>query len=161
MTTTLTPDVQKSVIGKYLTFRLGMEGYAVSVDDVLEIVRDQRITRVPCVPAHIRGVVNLRGKVVPVYDLRQKLNLMSELDQKTLCMIVAQVNLPQKGPTIAAMVVDSVEAVIELSHCVYEETPELGTSVHKEWTDGIIDVHGQSFTLLNLTRLLEDEKVEI
>lgn len=161
MTTTLTPDVQKNVTGKYLTFRLGSEGYAVSVDDVLEIVRDQRITRVPCVPAYIRGVVNLRGKVVPVYDLREKLNLMESAEEKKVCMIVTQVSLAQRGPTIAAMVVDSVEAVIELSNCAYEETPDLGTCVHKEWTEGIIDVHGQSFTLLSLTRLLEDEKVQV
>ncbi len=158
MTTATLAENKTTIRGKYLTFRLAAEGYAVSVNDVLEIVRDQRITPVPCMPAHIRGVVNLRGKVVPVYDLREKLNLKQAEESKKVCMIVSHVIFADRGPTTAALVVDSVEAVIELADCPYEETPDLGTSIHREWTEGIVDIDGHSFTLLNLTRLLEDER---
>ncbi len=149
-----------SISGKYLLLRLGAEGYAISVDNVLEIVRNTKITRVPNMPSYIKGVVNLRGKVVPVYDLRDKLHIQKTEDQKILCMVVAQVVLNERGLTSVAIVVDAVDSVVELSNCPYEEMPELGTAVHREWTNGIVDVSGNSFTLLNIKQLLEDEQIE-
>lgn len=140
---------------KYLSFSLGQEMYAVPVSDILEIVREQKITHVPRLPSHIKGVVNLRGKIVPVMDLREKLNITSE-NASTGCMIVSQVGL-QTGMALAALIVDAVDTVLDKGNYSYEETPDVGSGVHREWTDGLINYDGKSLTVMNLKRLLADE----
>lgn len=150
MAQTTSPSTQK-----YLSFCLGQEMYAVPVADILEIVREQKITHVPRLPSYIKGVVNLRGKIVPVMDLREKLNITSQIDS-TGCMIVSQVVLPT-GMALAALIVDAVDTVLDKENYAYEETPELGSGVHREWTDGILNHEGKSLTVMNLKRLLADE----
>jgi purine-binding chemotaxis protein CheW len=141
---------------KFLTFSLGQEAYAVPVNDILEIVRDQKITHVPRLPHHIKGVVNLRGKIVPVMDLREKLNIPVNPNASISCMIVSQVALPS-GMALAALIVDAVDTVLDQENCAYEETPEVGNGVHREWTDGLLNFNNKSLTIMNLNRLLADE----
>ena len=145
------------VSGKYLSFTLGSELYAVAVGHILEIIRDQRITPVPGLPMHFKGVINLRGKVVPVVDLRIRFNLPTDNEIEKSCMLVSQAYLKGGDLTTAALIVDAVDTVMDISNCSYEETPDLGGCVHKEWTHGIIEIENKSLTLLNLDRLLSDE----
>src|SRR5947207_15996833 len=93
--------------GKYLTFQLGNEEFGIRVLKVREIMGLQEITAVPQTPAHIKGVINLRGKVVPVVDLRLKFGLAAaEYTQRT-CIIVTQVQC-ESGPVMMGIVVDGV-----------------------------------------------------
>src|SRR5437660_8839896 len=100
--------------GKYLTFQLANEEFGIRVLKVREIMGLQEITAVPQTPGHVKGVINLRGKVIPVIDLRLKFGLpAAEYSQRT-CIIVAQVQ-GDSGPTLMGMVVDGVSDVLNLT----------------------------------------------
>src|SRR5271157_2053111 len=100
--------------GKYLTFQLANEEFGIRVLKVREIMGIQEITCVPQTPSHVKGVINLRGKVVPVIDLRLKFGIAAaEYTQRT-CIIVAQLQ-GDSGPTLMGVVVDGVSEVLNLT----------------------------------------------
>src|SRR5579872_6341930 len=100
--------------GKYLTFQLGQEEFGIRVLKVREIMGIQEITAVPQTPAHVKGVINLRGKVVPVVDLRLKFGLAAaEYSQRT-CIIVTQVQ-GESRPVLMGIIVDGVSEVLNLT----------------------------------------------
>src|SRR3954471_15656741 len=114
--------------GKYLTFHLSNEEFGIRVLKVREIMGLQDITAVPQTPMHIKGVINLRGKVVPVVDLRLKFSLAAaEYTQRT-CIIVTQVQ-GDAGPILMGIVVDGVSDVLNLTAAEIEDTPDFGESV--------------------------------
>src|SRR6201997_1850559 len=111
--------------GKYLTFQLGNEEFGIRVLKVREIMGLQEITAVPQTPSHIKGVINLRGKVVPVIDLRLKFSFpAAEYTQRT-CIIVTQVQ-GESGPILMGIIVDGVSEVLNLSGTEIEDTPDFG-----------------------------------
>ena len=111
--------------GKYLTFQLSNEEFGIRVLKVREIMGLQEITAVPQTPAHIKGVINLRGKVVPVIDLRLKFGLAAaEYTQRT-CIIVTQVQ-GESGAVLMGIVVDGVSEVLNLTGSEIEDTPDFG-----------------------------------
>src|SRR5260370_31642540 len=111
--------------GKYLTFQLANEEFGIRVLKVREIMGLQEITAVPQTPVHIKGVINLRGKVVPVVDLRLKFALAAaEYTQRT-CIIVTQVQ-GENAPLMVGIVVDSVSEVLNLTAQDIEDTPDFG-----------------------------------
>ena len=101
--------------GKYLTFNLHSESYGIDVLKVREIIRLTTITAVPQMPAHIRGVINLRGKIIPVMDLRIRFEFASAAKTEHTCIIVVQVKLPDGKTTQMGLVVDGVEEVINIT----------------------------------------------
>src|SRR5437016_12001482 len=111
--------------GKYLTFRLGREEFAIPVLNVREIIGIQDITAVPQAARYVKGVINLRGKVVPVVDLRLKFNLPEREYTRRTCIIVVQV----QGDGVAiqtGIIVDEVSEVLNLVAADIEDTPEFG-----------------------------------
>src|SRR4051794_12727631 len=111
--------------GKYLTFHLVNEEFGIRVLKVREIMGLQEITAVPQTPGHVKGVINLRGKVIPVIDLRLKFGLpQAEYGQRT-CNIVAQVQ-GESGPILMGIVVDGVSEVLNLTAAEVEDTPDFG-----------------------------------
>src|SRR2546429_1490364 len=111
--------------GKYLTFHLATEEFGIRVLNVREIMGVQEITAVPQTPAHIKGVINLRGKVVPVVDLRLKFALpAAEYTQRT-CIIVTQVQ-GESAQVMIGIVVDGVSEVLNLTTQDIEDTPDFG-----------------------------------
>ena len=111
--------------GKYLTFQLVNEEFGIRVVKVREIMGLQEITAVPQTPIHVKGVINLRGKVVPVIDLRLKFGLASaEYTQRT-CIIVAQLQ-GDSGPILMGVVVDGVSEVLNLASSEIEDVPDFG-----------------------------------
>src|SRR5512141_1913368 len=111
--------------GKYLTFQLGNEEFGVRVLKVREIMGLQEITAVPQTPDHVKGVINLRGKVIPVIDLRLKFGLVhAEYSQRT-CIIVTQVQ-GESGKILMGVVVDGVSEVLNLTAAEIEDTPDFG-----------------------------------
>src|SRR4051812_31197969 len=86
------PAPSTSIAGKYLTVTLGAESYGIAILKVREIIRMQKITHVPQMPVFVKGVINLRGRVIPVVDLRAKFGLPAEFAERT-CIVVVQVKL--------------------------------------------------------------------
>src|ERR1700751_3856442 len=125
--------------GKYLTFQLANEEFGIRVLKVREIMGLQEITAVPQTPGHVKGVINLRGKVVPVVDLRLKFALpAAEYTQRT-CIIVTQVQ-GEFGPVLLGIVVDGVSEVLNLAGGEIEDIPDFGEDVSGQYLLGLAKV---------------------
>lgn len=140
--------------GRYLTFTLGRETYGIPVLQVREIIRMTDITPVPRMPAHVKGVINLRGKVTPVMDLGLRLELAEAVITDRTCIIVAQ--LPQSGrvPALLGLIVDAVEEVVPIAAAALEAPPTFGGSVQTDFILAMVRVKGGVRTLLDLEKLV-------
>ena len=139
--------------GKYLTFQLGHEEFGIRVLKVREIMGMQDITAVPQTPAHVRGVINLRGKVVPVIDLRVKFGLSAaEYTQRT-CIIVTQVQL-ESGALLVGVIVDAVSEVVNLTAAEIEDTPDFGEDIGSRYLLGMAKTKGKVKILLDIDKVL-------
>lgn len=144
--------------GKYLTFQLANEEFGIRVLKVREIMGLQEITAVPQTPAHIKGVINLRGKVVPVIDLRLKFGLeAAEYTQRT-CIIVTQVQ-GESGSVLMGIIVDGVSEVLNLSASEIEDTPDFGKDVTGQYLLGMAKVKGKVKILLDIDQVLSTQDV--
>ncbi len=140
--------------GKHLTFVLGRECYGVPVLKVREIIRLCDITPVPQMPDYIKGVLNLRGKIIPVADLRIKFKLASDKNTDLTCIVVVQVSLPDKSPTLMGLIVDAVEEVVNLAASDIEPTPDFGAALEADYILGMAKVKGTVKTLLDIDRVV-------
>jgi purine-binding chemotaxis protein CheW len=139
--------------GKYLTFQLAQEEFGIRVLKVREIMGLQEITAVPQTPSHVKGVINLRGKVVPVIDLRLKFGMQAaEYTQRT-CIIVTQVQ-GESTSVMMGIVVDGVSEVLNLSGTEIEDTPDFGDSSGTQYLLGMAKVKGKVKILLDIDRVL-------
>ena len=139
--------------GKYLTFTLGREEYGLPVLKVREIIKVMDITQVPQVPEHVLGVINLRGKVIPVIDLRRKFGLARRDSSEQTCIIVADVNL-EAARVMMGIVVDSVSEVLNVTTAEIDDTPEFGSQSNTDYLLGLAKVKGTVKILLDLDRVL-------
>ncbi|HYE73898.1 MAG TPA: chemotaxis protein CheW [Blastocatellia bacterium] len=144
---------RQDVGGKFLSFFLGTEGYGLEILKVHEIIGLLPITRVPRTPEFIRGVINLRGKVIPVVDLRLKFGLPSiEYTDKT-CIIVVEVGHIEMG-----IIVDRVSEVLNIASHEIEDAPSFGISVNTDFIHGL-GKSGQRVTiLLDISKVLTTEE---
>jgi purine-binding chemotaxis protein CheW len=139
--------------GKYLTFRLGAEEFGVRVDKVREIMGVQEITAVPQTPDYLKGVINLRGKVIPVVDLRLKFGLEAvEYTQRT-CIIVVQVR-GEVSVMQVGLVVDTVSEVLNLVGSDIENTPDFGSQLTTPFILGMAKVKGKVKILLDIDQVV-------
>lgn len=139
--------------GKYLTFFLAGEEYGVEILRVQEILGMMPITRVPRTPPHIRGVINLRGKVIPIMDLREKFGMPPATEAEQV-MIVVQVAGMQIG-----VVVDKVSEVANVAEDAIDPTPDFGVGVKTEFLLGLGKVNGRLKLLLDIERVLTSQEV--
>ncbi len=146
----------KNRTGKYLTFSLSNESYGVDVLKVREIIRFLKITPVPQMPAYVKGVINLRGKVLPVIDLRLKFGLDAAEASERTCIVVVRVLAGGHDITLG-MIVDSVEEVINLNESEIEETPEFGAKVDTAYLMGMAKVKGTIKTLLDIDKVISPD----
>ena len=143
--------------GKYLTFVLGHEPYGVAVLKVREIIRLPDITPVPRMPDYIMGVINLRGKVIPVVDLRIKFQLSkAEVTERT-CVVVVEVDMPSKEKLLIGLIVDAVEEVINVTNDDIEATPDFGAKFSADYIVGMAKTKGAVKTLLDIDRIVITE----
>ncbi|MGE0040527.1 MAG: chemotaxis protein CheW [Vicinamibacterales bacterium] len=142
-----------SIAGKYLTFALGDEEYGLPVLKVREIIKILDITAVPQVPMHVKGVINLRGKVIPVVDLRLKFGFNAQEYTERTCIIVVEVALVS-GKMMMGIVVDAVSEVLNIGEAEIEATPEFGDRVTTDFIQGMAKVKGRVKILLDLDRVL-------
>jgi purine-binding chemotaxis protein CheW len=144
------------LVGKYLTFALGDEEYGVPVLKVREIIKMMDITLVPQVPRHVKGVINLRGKVIPVVDLRLKFSFAPQEYTERTCIIVVEVALVQSR-IMMGIVVDAVSEVLNITSEEIERTPDFGERVTTDYMKGVAKVKGKVKLLLDLDRVLGAE----
>ena len=139
--------------GKYLTFMLGREEYGLPVLKVREIIKVMDLTHVPQVPAHVLGVINLRGKVIPVIDLRRKFGFPEQAHTERTCIIVAEVDLSQTA-VMMGVVVDAVSEVVNVLAAEIDSTPDFGGQAETDYLLGLAKVKGSVKILLDLDRVL-------
>ena len=146
-------EQEAAVQQQYLTFFLADEEYAVNIQKVKEIIEYSSVTKVPKVPHGIRGVINLRGNVVPVVDLAERFGLDERPITKTTCIVIVEVQQESEN-TVMGVIADAVNQVIELNAQDIEEPPAFGTRVRLEYLAGMGKL-GKKFTLiLNIDRVL-------
>jgi purine-binding chemotaxis protein CheW len=151
------PAIVAAKPGRYLTFKLGRESYGLTVLGVREIIRLCPITPVPKMPSFIKGVINLRGKVIPILDLRAKFQLSTEGYGERACIIVVQVGAPPAAVTLMGAMVDAVEEVVQLTEAELEPTPDFGGSPDTGYILGMATIHGGVKTLLDLDKVFLEE----
>lgn len=147
------------VAGKYLTFKLADEEYGLEILKVKEIFGLMNITRVPRTPDHIKGVINLRGKVIPVMDLRAKFMMEQTENTEETCIIVVEVNRKDKAVTMG-IIVDSVSEVLDIPPEAIENAPSFGTSVETDFILGMGKVGDKVTILLDIIKILDIQAAE-
>lgn len=142
--------------GKYLVFHLGREEFGIRVLKVREIMGIQEITAVPQTPAHVKGVINLRGKVIPVVDLRLKFGMPEQEYTQRTCIIVVQVR-GEAGHMLMGIVVDGVAEVLNLAAADIEDTPDFGEGAASSCLLGMAKVKGKVKILLQIEQVLTSQ----
>ncbi len=151
--TAVIDDTESGLGGKYLTFSLGSEEYGVEIMKIREIIGIMEITAVPHTPEYIKGVINLRGRVIPILELRLRFNMATkEYDDRT-CIIVVEVNGPS-GPIMIGMLVDSVSEVVNIDSAEIEPPPEFGTPTESENILGMGKIKGDVKILLDVDKIV-------
>ena len=139
---------------KYLAFQLAGEEYGFPVLAVQEIIQWTDVTRVPRLPAFIQGVINLRGKVVPVLNLRQRFGLPEQKETPRTCIVVLQVQ-QEHGRMLCGAVVDAVTEVVDIAEECVEKAPEFGANVDTAFIAGIGQFGQRVIILLDVERILD------
>ncbi|MBP7461310.1 MAG: purine-binding chemotaxis protein CheW [Candidatus Delongbacteria bacterium] len=145
-------DTQKD---KYLTFRISNEDYAIEIRHVTEIIGIQRITEVPDTPHYVRGIINLRGKVIPVIDVRTRFNLPDKEYGDRTCIIVVNLNDSATG-----LIVDEVSEVLSIPEKSIDPPPKTNKGAKSRYINGIGKISDQVKILLNIDHILNDSEVE-
>lgn len=144
--------------GKYLTFSLAGEEYGIGILKVKEIIGMMPITPVPKTPGYVKGVINLRGKVIPVADLRLKFDI-EEMDYtERTCIIVVEIR-EGLGTVLMGIVVDSVSEVLNIKSAEIEDTPAFGTQMDTDYILGMAKTGGGVKILLDIDKVFGGEEM--
>jgi len=142
--------------GKYLTFVLGREEYAFEIKKVMEIIGIMDVTRVPKAPKFIKGVINLRGKVIPIVDLRTKFRMHTIDYTKETCIVVVETS-----EMVVGVIVDSVSEVIDINMEDIESSPAFGEEIDVRYILGMAKVNDEVKILINIDKVLSQDELEI
>ena len=146
--------------GKYLTFSLADEEYGIGILKIKEIIGMMPITSVPQTPSFVKGVINLRGKVIPVVDLRRRFGMTSiDYDDRT-CIIVVEIGI-RRINVVIGIVVDSVSEVLNIKGEEIEDTPTFGTKLNTDYILGMAKMDGKVKILLDIDRVLAADDLEM
>jgi len=148
------PQHGASPVGKYLTFSLAEESYGVPVLKVREIITMLHITTVPQMPPYVKGVINLRGKVIPVIDLRTKLGLPAAELTDSNCIVVVQITQAGMETKNIGLIVDAVQEVVNLTQEDIEPAPDFGGSINVEYLLGMATLKGNVKSLLDIEKVI-------
>jgi purine-binding chemotaxis protein CheW len=143
-----------ALTGKYLTFSLAGESYGVPVLKVREIITMLHITTVPQMPPYVKGVINLRGKVIPVIDLRTKLGLPAASLTVSNCIVVVQITPTGMETKNIGLIVDAVEEVANLTQDDIEPAPDVGGTINVEYLLGMATLKGHVKSLLDIDKVI-------
>jgi purine-binding chemotaxis protein CheW len=145
---------------QYLTFQLGEEVFAIGVSNVREILEFTTVTKVPKTPEFMRGVINLRGSVVPVLDMRLKFGLTRTEKTVDTCIIVVEVSFEDENTIIGALV-DSVQEVFDLEADQIEPAPKIGTQLKTEFIKGMGKRDDQFIIILDINKVFSSEELAV
>lgn len=152
-------DIEAAVkAGKYLTFRLANEIYGVEVMRVMEITGVVEATKVPRTPQFVRGVINLRGAILPVIDMRIKFGMESAADKKETCIVVLEI-VKGGGRVQMGIVVDSVKDVLDIYEKDVEAAPSFGVEINTEFIHGMAKTDKGVIILLNIDKVLTTDEI--
>ncbi len=150
--------VMEERAGKYLTFTIAEEEYGIGILKIKEIIGMMAITSVPQTPEFVKGVINLRGKVIPVMDLRLRFGMEeSEYTERT-CIIVVEID-GHTGTVLIGTVVDGVSEVLNIKGEDIEDTPTFGTELNTEYILGMAKMEGGVKILLDITKVLSGKEL--
>jgi len=144
--------------GKYLTFTLAEEEYGIGILKVKEIIGMMAITTVPRTPEFVKGVINLRGKVIPIIDLRLRFNMEAIPYSDRTCIIVVEID-SDKATVLIGIVVDAVSEVLNIREDEIEDTPKFGTRLNTEYILGMAKIQKGVKILLNIDQVLSSEEI--
>ncbi len=145
-------------VSQFLTFNLGQEQYGVDILRVQEIRGWHPVTRVPYAPAHVLGVLNLRGTIVPILDMRMRFNLASVEYAPTTVIIVLQVQ-GANGTHVFGIVVDSVSDVLDVQARDVKAKPDCGVAVNTDFISGLVTVGERMVMLLDVDKLMSADEI--
>ncbi len=142
--------------GKFLTFALNREEYGIEILKVREIIGVIDITPVPQTPDYMKGIINLRGKVIPIIDLRLKFSMPEEAHTQETCVIVVKINNAPIG-----VVVDNVSEVLDIKSEEVEDTPQFGHDIDTGFIMGLGKAKEKIIILLDIDKVLSSEEIEL
>jgi purine-binding chemotaxis protein CheW len=145
--------------GQYLTFVLGAETFAIGIMAIKEIIEYASLTEVPMMPAYVRGVINLRGAVVPVLDLPVRFGKAASAVTKRTCIVIIEVMLGSERHTLG-LVVDAVNAVLDVPSSDIEPPPAFGASIRTEFIRGMVKVNSKFVILLDVDHALAADELQ-
>jgi purine-binding chemotaxis protein CheW len=146
--------------GKFLTFLMANEKYGLEILKVREIIGMMDVTPVPTTPAFVRGVINLRGKVIPVVDLRLKFGMQAKEDTQRTCIIV--VHLARAAQEmIMGIIVDEVSEVLDIEKDQIEPPPSFGADIRTDFILGMGKVNQRVVTMLDIDRVLTEREIAL
>jgi len=145
---------------QYLTFKLGQEVYALDITKVREVLDFTSATKVPRTPDFMRGVINLRGSVVPVVDLRLKFGMTMTENTVNTCVIITEVTVDNETTVLGALA-DSVQEVVDLDPEHIEPAPRIGTKLRTEFITGMGKQGDRFIILLNIDRVFSADELEL
>ncbi len=143
--------------GKYLTFSLAGEEYGIGILKVKEIIGMMTITVVPQTPSYVKGVINLRGKVIPVVDLRLKFGMEANDYTERTCIIVVEIT-GATGKILTGIIVDSVSEVLNIKGGDIEDTPSFGSKLNMDYILGMAKTGGRVKILLEIDNVLNSSE---
>lgn len=146
-------------IGQYLSFRLDGELFAMDVSRVREVIDRTEMTRIPRMPEFMRGVINLRGNVVPVVDLQMKFGIGQVEMTVDTCIVVLEVNMDEEATVVGALV-DAVQEVFELGPSQIEPPPKMGARLNTEFIEGMGRLDNEFVILLDADRVFSAIEIE-
>jgi len=146
--------------GKYLTFTLAKEDYGIEILKVKEIIGMIRITPIPRTPDYVKGVINLRGRIIPVLDLRTRFGMDQADYTERTCIIVVELRV-EKGQVVLGVVVDSVSEVLNVKPEEIEGNLEFGAEVDTDYILGLAKMSGGVKILLDIDRALSAEEISL
>jgi purine-binding chemotaxis protein CheW len=152
--------INKKKKNTFLSFRIGKETFAVSVQKALEVLEKQYITEVPNVPSYVEGVINFRGKIIPVIDARLKFNLPKRAENEKFVVIVFDLLVNDKKMVIGAMA-DSVHDVIAFEESNILEVPELGFNYNADFILGMLKNENSFTMILDIDKVFSAEEVNL
>ncbi len=148
---------QAAHAGQYLTFQLGGETFAIGILAIREIIEYGQVTRMPMTPPYIRGVINLRGAVVPVIDLMVRFGRTAQPVSKRTCIVIAEV--PGEEVQQMGIVVDAVNEVLEIPPESIEPAPDFGASIRTDFVEAMGKIDDRFVIVLDLSRVLSMEEL--
>ena len=149
-------DDENSQANKYLLFSIGEEVYGIAIGSVTEIIEMQKITDVPDMPGYVKGVINLRGRVVPVMDLRLRFGMEERVHDDRTCIIIADIDSTSLG-----FIVDTVAEVQDILEKDIEPPPHFKSDAgRRQYISGLGKIEGMVAILIDVKRILQDEEIE-